>query len=126
MGSAEAGVLTVSIAERAGVETARAFVRTHPLVAFFVLAYGLSWAAWTPYVLSANGVGIWTLRFPTILGTGQLAGIAPGAYLGPLGSAFVVTAVADGRAGLRVWRDRLLRWRADAGTPSPCSASPSW
>ena len=92
----------------------RTVVARHPLVAFFVLAYAMSWAAWTPYVLSANGLGLWTYRFPTILGSGQLVGIAPGAYLGPLGSAFLVTALADGRPGLRIWRGRLTRWRVGA------------
>lgn len=89
----------------------RAQVRAHPLIAFFVLAYALSWTAWTPYVLSENGLGLLSFRFPTILGTGQLLGMGPGAYLGPLTSAFLVTALVDGRPGLRVWRDRLLRWR---------------
>lgn len=35
----------------------------------------------------------------------------PGAYLGPFTAALVVTAVAEGRAGLRAWAGRLLRWR---------------
>jgi membrane protease YdiL (CAAX protease family) len=35
----------------------------------------------------------------------------PGAYLGPLTSAFVVTAVSDGRPGLQRWAGRLVRWR---------------
>jgi membrane protease YdiL (CAAX protease family) len=59
-------------------------IRRHPLPAFFVLAYALSW---------------WALPF--------------GAFLppGPLLSAVVVTAVVDGRPGLRALRSRLLRWR---------------
>ena len=28
------------------------FVRRHPLVSFFVLAYGLSWAYWIPLALA--------------------------------------------------------------------------
>ncbi|WP_226356569.1 CPBP family intramembrane glutamic endopeptidase [Pseudonocardia sp. ICBG601] len=35
----------------------------------------------------------------------------PGAYLGPIASALVVTAVADGRPGLRRWLARMWRWR---------------
>jgi len=75
------------------------------------MASGLSWMAWTPYILSLNGVGVWHYRFPDILGTGQIAGVLPGLYLGPIASAFVVTAVADGRPGLRRWTSRLARWR---------------
>ena len=88
-----------------------ALVRRHPLTAFFTLALGLSWLAWTPWVLSRDGLGVLDLSFPSVLGTTQLTGMLPGAYLGPLGAAFVVTALTTGRAGLRTWVGRLLRWR---------------
>jgi membrane protease YdiL (CAAX protease family) len=86
-------------------------IRRHPLIAFFTLALGLSWAAWTPYVLSENGIGVWDFAFPVLLGTSQFTGMLFGAYLGPLGAAFLVTAIVGGRAGLRTWVGRLLRWR---------------
>lgn len=86
-------------------------VRRHPLLTFFVLANLLSWAAWTPLVLSSDGLGLWAFSFPRILGSTQLAGVLPGAYLGPITSALIVTAVADGRPGLRRWAARLWRWR---------------
>jgi membrane protease YdiL (CAAX protease family) len=86
-------------------------VRRHPLLAFFVLATGMSWLAWVPYILSQNGLGIWSYRFPDVLGTSQLLGVLPGAYLGPIAAALFVTAVADGRAGLRRWAGRMWRWR---------------
>ncbi|WP_163508399.1 CPBP family intramembrane glutamic endopeptidase [Fodinicola acaciae] len=89
----------------------RGFVRSRPLICFFVLACGLSWLAWIPYVLSETGLGIWHFRFPEFLGTTQLAGVLPGAYLGPITAAALVTALADGRAGIRVWVGRLLRWK---------------
>lgn len=87
------------------------FVRSHPLIAFFVLANGLSWAAWLPYVLSENGVGVWAFRFPDVLGSSQIPGVLPGAYLGPIFSAFLVTAIVDGSAGLRAWGRRLWKWK---------------
>jgi membrane protease YdiL (CAAX protease family) len=80
---------------------------------FFVLANLLSWLAWTPYILSENGLGVWHFRFPEVLGTAQFAGVLPGAYLGPIGAAFFVTAVADGRTGLRRWTGRLFKWRVN-------------
>ncbi|MCZ4066904.1 CPBP family intramembrane metalloprotease [Microbacterium sp. H37-C3] len=86
-------------------------IRRRPLVSFFVLALGLSWVAWTPWILSNDGLGVWDYAFPQIFGTSQFTGMLFGAYLGPLGAAFVVTAVTGGRAGLRVWVGRLLRWR---------------
>ncbi|SDU81448.1 CAAX protease self-immunity [Microlunatus sagamiharensis] len=88
-----------------------ALVQRHPLLSFFLLANLLSWAAWTPLVLSADGLGVWGFSFPRVLGSTQLTGVLPGAYLGPITSALIVTAVADGRAGLRRWGARLWRWR---------------
>lgn len=60
-------------------------IKRHPLPAFFVLAYALSW---------------WPVPFGAFL------------PLGPLLAALVVTAVIDGRPGLRALRRRMLRWRA--------------
>jgi membrane protease YdiL (CAAX protease family) len=59
-------------------------VRRQPLVAFFVLAFALTWAAlpWNSF----------------------MAG-------GPLIAALVVTGIADGRRGLRELRNRVFRWR---------------
>ncbi|MEJ2868773.1 type II CAAX endopeptidase family protein [Actinomycetospora sp. OC33-EN08] len=86
-------------------------LRRRPLTSFFVLACTLSWVAWTPYVLSENGLGLWAYRFPEVLGTSQILGVLPGAYLGPIASAFLVTALVDGRPGLRRWIGRMGRWR---------------
>jgi uncharacterized protein len=61
-----------------------ALIRRHPLPAFFVLTYAFSW---------------WPLPFGAFL------------PLGPLLAALAVTAVIDGRPGLRTLRSRLLRWR---------------
>jgi membrane protease YdiL (CAAX protease family) len=88
-------------------------VRRHSLACFFLLAYGVTWLAWSPYLLSENGLGLLHLRFPEFLGDTQLAGILPGAYLGPLTSAVIVTAIADGKRGLRHWRGRLFRWNVN-------------
>jgi uncharacterized protein len=87
-----------------------AFVRRHGLISFYALAYFISWLFWMPYVLSQNGLGVLDVSFPKILSDTQLAGILPGAYLGPLGAAFVITALSEGRPGLRRWGGRLFRW----------------
>ncbi|GAA0720515.1 type II CAAX endopeptidase family protein [Dactylosporangium roseum] len=86
-------------------------MRKHPLLAYFVLSYGLTWLCWIPYVLSETGLGLLPIRYPEILGSSQTLGVLPGAYLGPITAAFIVTAVVDGRPGLRRWAKRLVRWR---------------
>lgn len=86
-------------------------MKRHPLVAFFVLAFGLTWLAWLPYILSENGVGVLPFRLPELLGSAQTLGVLPGAYLGPITSAFIVTVRVEGRPGLRRWGARLVRWR---------------
>ncbi|KND45894.1 CAAX protease [Streptomyces stelliscabiei] len=86
-------------------------MRRRPLTWFFALALGLSWLAWTPYILSANGVGLWHWTFPGGALGSQLLGVLPGAYLGPIGSALLVTATTEGRAGLRAWRGRMTKLR---------------
>jgi membrane protease YdiL (CAAX protease family) len=98
-------------APAAGPAGLRGLIRRRPLTVFFVLANLASWIAWTPYVLSQHGLGLWDLQFPGGPLGSQLLGVLPGAYLGPIASALLVTAVADGRAGLREWAGRLWRWR---------------
>ena len=66
-------------------------VKRHPLVAFFVLAYALTW--WV-YPL---------LRFSPLIG---LLGL-----FGPALAAIVVTAVTDGRRGVTALLKRAVRWR---------------
>jgi membrane protease YdiL (CAAX protease family) len=81
-------------------------IRRYPLPSFFALAYLLSWLAWLPYVLGRDGLELLPFHVPG----GQLLGVLPGGYLGPITSALVVTAVTGGRTGLRRWGRRLVRW----------------
>ncbi|MGI5129647.1 CPBP family intramembrane glutamic endopeptidase [Pseudonocardia sp. CA-107938] len=86
-------------------------VGRYPLTSFFTLSYLLSWLAWTPYVLGTTGLGLLPINIPELWGDAQTLGLLPGAYLGPITAAFLVTALAYGRAGLREWGARLIRWR---------------
>jgi membrane protease YdiL (CAAX protease family) len=109
----EAGPLLHTLAPNpaASRDGGRRLVRRHPLLCFFVLAYTISWLAWLPYVLSDDGLRVlhFKLAGPYL---GQLVAL-PGAYLGPLSAAFVVTVMADGRPGLRRWWRRLAKWRVN-------------
>jgi membrane protease YdiL (CAAX protease family) len=73
-------------------------MRQHPLLFFFLLAYGLSWA----YELLVFGV----LRVPF-----QLFTFLPLTLVGPTMAAFLMTAVTQGRAGIVQLLRRYVLWR---------------
>jgi uncharacterized protein len=79
-------------------------VHHHPLVTFFVLAFGLSWLAVIPYVLG------W---FPV-----------PILAFGPSLAAVIVAALTGGWSGLRALLSRLLRWRVGLGWYAVALLSP--
>jgi uncharacterized protein len=78
----------------------RALVRRHPVACYVVAAYVLGWSWCVPLALRGDvvrmGVG-WPTHLPGLVA--------------PALAAVLVTAVADGRTGLRdLWR-RVVRWR---------------
>jgi len=77
-------------------------VRRHPLLAFVVLAYGLSWSWWIPMALHGDrvGPGHWPTHFPGLVG--------------PMLAAFLVTGIVDGRAGVTTLARSMARWRVGA------------
>ena len=85
-------------------------ITRYSLVAFFALAYGISWLLWAPLWLPAFGVTVLSvIPFHHALGA-----------LGPILAAFIVSALESGRAGpadlarrMVLWRGRLL-WLAIA------------
>jgi len=72
----------------------KAFLKQHRLVAFFVLAFALSWYPWLIALMR-----------------GRTSGPNP---LGPLVAGIIVTAIVSGRSGLHEFFSRLVRWRAGA------------
>lgn len=80
--------------------------RRHPLMFFFVLAFAFSWVVWAPAVFLARGPS----EPRTLAAFFHLAG-----GLGPMVSAFVITALAGGSAGVRELLGRVLRWRVGLG-----------
>jgi uncharacterized protein len=76
------------------MNTITTFVKRHPLVVFFVLAYALTW----PLIPLVSVSPLW--GFP--------------ALFGPALAAVVVAAVTDGRPGLNDLLGGLVRWRVGA------------
>src|SRR6476646_5618297 len=72
-------------------------LRRHPLIAFFVMAYAISWT----YVLVF--LVVWPLPDTIVTDTPEL--------LGPVVAGFVMTAVMGGRAGVRQLLRRFVMWR---------------
>ncbi len=77
-------------------------IRRHPLIAFFVLAYALSWIIESPLVFLRDSVTD-TQRLVLVI----LASNIPSAL------AIVLTAIVLGRGALRKLLGRLLIWRVD-------------
>ena len=81
------------------------FVRRHPLSAFLFAVYAYALAVYAVPVLSEAGIGLVPIALP---------GIAPFLLVltfGMVGIAYAVTAIAEGREGVRNLRSRMLRFR---------------
>jgi CAAX protease family protein len=91
----------------------RRVVARHPVGAFLLIAYAISWTIFLPVVLQGRGL----LALPVDLSEGfafntvtSLASI-----LGLALPAFLVTAATSGEAGVRNLLRRCLRWRVGVG-----------
>jgi membrane protease YdiL (CAAX protease family) len=76
------------------------------MVLFFALAYAFSWVVWAPAVFLSRGAS----DLQTSSALFHLAG-----GLGPMVSAFVVTALSGESAGVRELLGRVFRWRVGLG-----------
>jgi uncharacterized protein len=86
----------------------KAALTAHPVLAFAILAYAISWGCWLPLLAARQGWVSWSASTYLHLWGG----------LGPAAAALIVTGVVEGRAGLAglqrsiwAWRGRL-RWLA--------------
>jgi uncharacterized protein len=77
----------------------------HPLTAYFVLALALTWLIASPMIASAQGWLNWNVPFALHYLTGY----------GPLLAAFIVTALTEGRSGIRDLVSRMFRWQVGLG-----------
>lgn len=86
----------------------RLFV-AHPLIAYFVLAFGLMWLFVVPLGLSrSHGSGV--LPYDLSEGFGNTLYLL-GTFIGPTVAALVVTGVTEGRAGVARLLKRFVQWR---------------
>lgn len=86
------------------------WAKRHPLVAYFVLAYALTWALIVPIMLSQRGLGIFNLPDPLLLVLFLLS-----TFSGPLPAAFIMTSVLDGSTGRRQLLRRMFQRRVGLG-----------
>lgn len=86
------------------------WIRRHSLVAYFGLAYALTWAATLPLVLSQRGLGMVNLPEGLLLALLLLA-----TYIGPLPAAFMVTGIVEGKLGVKRLLRRMGQWRVGIG-----------
>lgn len=77
------------------------WMRQHPLVAYFVLAFAITWVLVSPLVLYAQGLlAIQISPYWHFLGA-----------FGPILAALIVTRIANGRFGLSEFVGHMGRWR---------------
>jgi membrane protease YdiL (CAAX protease family) len=82
------------------------WIRRHPILAYFIFAFAGTWLFFTPTLLSQRGLG-W-INLPDAAGLLFFFG---GTYTGPLLAGFVVTAMTEGKPGVRQLVRRILQWR---------------
>jgi membrane protease YdiL (CAAX protease family) len=90
------------------------WVKEHPIITYFVLAYAISWIIVAPLVASAQGFIDVTIPFALH-------------YLNdyaPLSAAIITTAIASGRGGLRELFQRMTKWRVGLGWVLVAAFSP--
>src|SRR5215218_6684702 len=102
---------TTAAPQPAAVSPLRGLLARHPLISFFVLAYALTWLAWSPWYLSEDGIGLLPYDGESI--SDYLNTVA--LIVGPTLSAFVMTGATEGREGVRGLLRRIVLWRVGLG-----------
>ncbi len=81
-------------------------MKKHPVIWFYVLAFGISWLGWLPVVAGSHGISPFTepvFQFLLILPA-----------LGPGLAAIIVTWANDGKTGISLLLRPLFQWRVGA------------
>jgi membrane protease YdiL (CAAX protease family) len=88
--------------------TIKAFVKRHPVLTYFILAFAISWGGMLALIGPEGFLGVTELT--DVLG--------PSVYLamlaGPCVAGLLLTGLVDGKMGFRELFSRLLKWRVGA------------
>jgi uncharacterized protein len=84
----------------------RGWIKQHPLVAYFLIAFGATWLCMAPIVVSQRGLNLLALPEEILAILFILS-----TFIGPTPAAFIVTGVIDGKAGMRQLLRRMGQWR---------------
>ena len=84
------------------------WMRKHPLVAYFSIAFAGTWLLDLPMVLGKDGLGLFPYSVPMLL---YIVLFILGSFTGPTLAAFVVTNAVDGKDGMRKLFRRYGQWR---------------
>lgn len=79
------------------------WIKQHSLIGYFILTYVITWSIWSPIVAVSQGWTDWNVPYALY-------------YLGSFGptvSAFVMTALTEGRTGIHNLLSRMLKWRVE-------------
>ena len=79
----------------------------YPLTFYFIIAYALSWLVWAPLALSEDGAGLLSYRSPV----GDICDYRYRFRWGPILSAFIMTGITEGRAGVGHLLRQFVLWR---------------
>ena len=89
--------------------TLNAVIRRHPVDSYFALTFTISWGGVLLVIAGADGMTGAKAQDHPLFPFVVLAMVA-----GPSVTGILLTALIDGRAGLREFRSRLLEWRVSA------------
>jgi len=88
----------------------KAFVKGHPVINYYALAFAISWGA----ILLAVGLGPGGFSATPQQFQEDIPYGVPAMILGPALAGILLTAFLYGRSGLSEFRSRLLKWRVGA------------
>ena len=100
-------ISSVAPAQESGL---KAFAKSNPLTAYFILAFALMWVFVIPIMLSQRGLAIISLPDPLI----EIF-LLVATFSGPLPAALIMTTLMDGREGRRKLLRSMFQWRVGFG-----------
>src|SRR5215467_10513283 len=94
--------------QSASVSPMKRLIKDHPLAAYFVIAFTGTWLLDLPSMLGKNGLGLFPFTVPFVL---FAVLFVLSAFAGPTLGSIVVTAITEGKPGVRQFLHRYVQWR---------------